>query len=88
MSSLTFDKLLSRATGLTVVLMHVGGILLVHMERLMGVALIPVDTSRTLNCMAMKMSKHGKIKLVSAYGSILRSRLGQIIFTPLPCVKS
>ena len=88
MSSLTFDKLLSRATGLTVVLMRVGGILLVRTERLMGVALIPVDTSHTLNYMAMKMSKHGKINLVSAYGSILRSRLVQMIFTPLPCVKS
>ena len=69
MSSLTFDKLLSCATGLTVVLMRVGGILLVRVERLMGVTLIPVDTSCTLNYMAMKMSKHGKINLVSAYGS-------------------
>ena len=62
MLNLTFDKLLSHATGLTVVLMHVGGILLVQAERLMGVALIPVDTLCTLNYMAMKMSKHGKIK--------------------------
>ena len=74
MPSLTFDMLLLRVTGLTVVLMHVGGIFLVGMERLMGVASIPVDTSRTLNYMAMKMSKHGKIKLVLAYSSILRSR--------------
>lgn len=62
MSSLTFDKLLSNTTGLTFVLMCVGEILLVQAERLMGVALIPVDTLHTLNYMAMKMSKHSKMK--------------------------
>jgi hypothetical protein len=59
---LTFDVLPSCATSLVVALTRAGGTLLVRAERLMGVALIPVDTSRTLNCMATIVSKHRKIK--------------------------
>jgi len=41
---LTFDALPSHATGLVVALTHAGGTLLVWAERLMGAALILVDT--------------------------------------------
>jgi hypothetical protein len=57
---LTFDMLPSRATSLVVALTRAGGTLLVRAERLMGAALIPVDTLRTLNCMATIVSKHTK----------------------------
>ena len=56
------DKFPSCATGLVVALTRAGGTLLVRAERLMGAALIPVDMSRTLNCIATIVSKHGKIK--------------------------
>ena len=57
---LTFDALPSRATSLVVALARAGGTLLVRAERLMGAALIPVDTLHTLNCMATIVSKHTK----------------------------
>jgi hypothetical protein len=62
MIHLTFDAFPSRATDLVVVLTRAGGTLLVRAERLTGAALIPVDTSRTLNYIATIMSRHRKIK--------------------------
>jgi len=59
----TFDDVFpSHATGLVVMLTRAGGTLLVRAERLMGAALIPVDTSRTLNYIATIVSLHGKTK--------------------------
>jgi hypothetical protein len=59
---LTFDALLSRVTGMMVALICTGGILLVRAERLTGVALIPVDTLRTLNYMTTIMSTYRESK--------------------------
>jgi hypothetical protein len=56
------DVFPSRAAGLVVALARAGGTLLVRAESPMGVALTPVDTSRTLNCIATIVSNHGKIK--------------------------